>query len=374
MEQQSVRKTYQYRLTPTPAQEQALETVLHRCRTLYNTALEQRKTWWERGQGKNATYYQQKAELPDMKAACPEYAEVNAQVLQEVILRVERAFQAFFRRVQNGETPGYPRFRGQGRYNSITYPRYGSGVMVDGGILSLSKIGRVPIRLQRSLQGTPKTVTIAREADGWYACISCADVPIHPMPLAGQETGRDLGLEAFATLANGTRIFYPGWYRQAERALKTAQRRIARREKGSHRRRKAVQVLAKAQRTVRRQRRDFHHKTVLALARENNAIYHEGVQTAAMVKHQHLAKSISAAGWSAFLSILSFKAAYAGRKVVAVHPAFTSQMCSGCGVNVSKGLSVRWHSCPECGTSLHRDHNAAKKRERAGQALRGAVA
>src|SRR5262245_55951527 len=117
MEQQSsrVRKTYQYKLKPTPEQKQALETVLWRCRMLYNTALEQRKIWWERGQGLSASYYQQKAELPDLKAACPDYAEVNAQVLQDVLLRVERTYQAFFRRTVAGETPGYPRFQGRGR-------------------------------------------------------------------------------------------------------------------------------------------------------------------------------------------------------------------------------------------------------------------
>src|SRR5690348_3239420 len=127
MEQQGMRKTYKYKLMPTPEQERALETVLLRCRTLYNVALEQRKTWWQRGQGIGASYYQQKTELPDLKDACPEYAEVNAQVLQDVILRVERTYQAFFRRVTHGETPGYPRFQGQGRYASFTYPQYGAG-------------------------------------------------------------------------------------------------------------------------------------------------------------------------------------------------------------------------------------------------------
>jgi putative transposase len=102
------------------AQEEALEVVVQRCRTLYNTALEQRKTWWGRNQGKRATYYQQKAELPDLKAACPEDAEINAQVLQDVLLRLERTFAAFFRRVQAGETPGYPRFQSAGRYTSFT--------------------------------------------------------------------------------------------------------------------------------------------------------------------------------------------------------------------------------------------------------------
>jgi putative transposase len=253
-------------------------------------------------------------------------------------------------------------------------PQYGEGTAIDGGVLNLSKIGRIPIRLHRPLRGMPKTVTISREADGWYACISCADVPVQPLPPTGQETGIDLGIEAFATLSDGTRIFQPGWYRKTERALRTAQRRVSRRKKGSNRRRKAAQLLARAHQKVRRQRRDFHHKTALALVRANDVIFHEDLQTANMLKNHHLAKSIQDAGWVAFLSILSFKAACAGREVVAVDPAYTSQICSGCGVIVQKGLSVRWHSCPECGTSLHWDHNAAKNRERLGQRLRGGVA
>jgi putative transposase len=223
--------------------------------------LDQRKRWWERGQGVGASSYQQQAELPGLKAACPEFGAIHAHVLQEVILRLDRAFQAFFRRLKAGETPGYPRFQGRGRYASFTFPEYGNGVVLDGRVLSVSKIGRVRIRLHRSLEGTPKTVTISREADGWYACISCAEVPTHPLPPTAHETGIDLGIESFATLSNGTRLFHPGWYRKA-----------------------------------------------------------------------------------------------------------------GCGAVVYKGLSVRWHSCPVCGTSLHRDHNAAKKRERRGRSLQGGVA
>jgi putative transposase len=119
-----VRKTYQYRLLPTSEQEQTVETVLSRCRMLYNVALEQRQTWWGRGQGIGASYYQQKRALPDMKAACPDYADVHAHVLPDVILRVERTYAAFFRRVKNGETPGFPRFHGRDRYHSFTFPEY----------------------------------------------------------------------------------------------------------------------------------------------------------------------------------------------------------------------------------------------------------
>jgi putative transposase len=260
------------------------------------------------------------------------------------------------------------------RYNSFTYKEFGNGATLDNGFLVLSKIGRIGMRWSRPLEGTPKTVTVSREVDGWYACFSSAEVPMQPLPLTGQETGIDLGLESFAALADGTMIHNPRCYRKAERRLKTAQRRVSRRKKGSHRRRKAVRLLAKAHQMVKRQRQDFHYKVALQIVQQNDTIYHEDLQVANMVQNPHLAKSIADVGWSGFLTILSHKAACAGRKVIAVNPAYTSQTCSGCGVVVKKGLSVRWHSCPDCGTNLHRDHNAAKNIERAGQALRGAVA
>jgi putative transposase len=372
---QCVHKTYRYKVNPTPTQARLLERTLMLCRRVYNAAVDERREAW-RLRGVTVTYYEQKAELPGIKEAMPEYAEVHSQVLQNVVLRVDRAFQAFFRRIRDRHTPGYPRFHGRDRYNSFTYPQIGEhgGARLDNGFLVLSRIGRIAVRWSRPIEGTPKTVTISREADGWYVSFSCADVPVQSLPATGQETGVDLGIEAFATLSDGTRIFSPGWYRKAEHALKTAQRRVSRRKKGSHRRGKAVQLLARAHQKVRRQRQDFHHKTALALVRANDVIYHEDLQTANMVQNHHLAKSISDAGWAAFLSILSYKAACAGRSMVAVNPAFTSQICSGCGVLVQKGLSARWHRCPECGTSLHRDHNAAKNIERLGQSLRGGVA
>ena len=118
---------------------------------------------------------------------------------------------------------------------------------------------------------------------------------------------------------------------------------------------------------MRRARAHFHHTEALQLVRTYDTIYHEDLQVANMTRNHALAKSIGDAGWARFLAILAFKAACAGKRVVAVPPAFTSQACSGCGVLVLKGLSVRWHKCPECGTSLHRDHNAALNILRLGQ-------
>jgi putative transposase len=373
MNEQTVRKTFKYKLKPTTEQERELGRVLGLCRWLYNTALEQRIVAWQRCRV-SLSQYQQAAELKELRAAMPEFAAIHSHVLQEALARLDRTYQAFFRRIQRGEKAGFPRYQARTRWHSFTYKEYGNGATVDNGFLVLSKIGRIAVRWSLPLEGTPKTVTISREADGWYVAISCAETSVHPLGPTGQETGIDLGIEAFATLSDGTRIFSPGWYRKAERVLKTAQRRVARRKKGSNRRKKAVVLLAKAHQKVRRQRADFHHKTALTLVRENDTIYHEELQTANMVKNHHLAKSISDAGWSGFLIILAFKAVCAGKRAVAVPAAYTSQSCSGCGVLVQKGLSVRWHSCPQCGTSLHRDHNAAKNIARAGQALQGGAA
>jgi putative transposase len=304
-----------------------------------------------------------------------------------VILRVERTYQAFFRRLKNGEQPGYPRFQGRTRYNSFTYPQYGGGAVLDGGVLSLSKIGRIRMRVHRSLQGTAKTVTISREADGWYACISCAAVPTEPLPLTGRETGIDVGLKVFLVRADGEPVENPRHYRRAERQLRKARRRVARRKKGSTRRRKAVALLKRRHQHVQRQRRDFHHKTALALIRQYNVLYLEDLQVRNMVRRPHampdgnggclkngasrkagLNKSINDAGWAQFRTILEGKAAYAGRRVEAVPPAYTTQDCSGCGERVRKSLSVRTHVCPRCGLVLDRDENAAVNILRAGQA------
>lgn len=368
-----MRKAFKYKLQPTPQQEETLAFMLRRCCELYNAALWERRDAYQKC-GVSVTAHMQHAELPSVKDVRPEYRDVHSQVLQDVVTRVDLAFDGFFRRVENGEEPGYPRFKTGRRYKSLTYKQFGNGATIDNGFLVLSKIGRVAVRWSRPLEGTPKTVIVRKEADGWYVSFSCADVPTRPLPPTGNETGIDLGIEAFATTSQGERIIHPGWYRKAERALKTRQRCVARRKKWSNRRRKAVVLLSKAHLKVKQQRQDFHHKVALRLVRENDTIYHEDLQVDNMVKNHHLAKSISDVGWSGFLNILCAKAAYAGRIVVAVPPAYTSQLCSGCGALVAKGLSVRWHSCPDCGTSLHRDHNAAKNIQRLGQSRQGGVA
>jgi putative transposase len=350
-------KTFSIKLRPTPAQAAILTETVETCRHLYNHALSERKTAYHE-RGVSIGFARQSASLPALKRESPYLPRVHSQVLQDVLHRVDRAFQAFFRRVKAGETPGYPRFKGKGWYDSFTYPQWGNGVKLDSGRLILSKIGAIRVHKDRPLDGTPKTCTMVRKADGWYASIACEVAP-SPLPPTGKAIGVDVGLESFATLSNGTQIANPRYYRAAERKLKQAQRRLSRRVKGSNRRRKARELLAKAHLRIKRARQDFAHKTARALVNDYDHIAVEKLNIRGMVRNHPLAKSISDAGWGLFLSILCAKAASARRIVVEVNPAGTSQVCAQCSEQVIKRLAVRWHSCPYCGCELHRDHNAA---------------
>jgi putative transposase len=190
-----LRKTSKEKLRPTPAQERALDGVLWRCRTRDNTALEQRQrsTAWGRCQvsvSVSVSRFEQEAELTAIRAAFPEYAAIHSHVLQDVLARLEKTYQAFFRRVQAGEggkKAGFPRFKGRygNRCRSFTFKEEGNGARLDNGSLVLSKIGRIAVHWSRPIEGTPKTVTISKEADGWYVAVSGEEVPIQPLPPTG---------------------------------------------------------------------------------------------------------------------------------------------------------------------------------------------
>jgi putative transposase len=218
-------------------------------------------------------------------------------------------------------------------------------------------------------------------------------VPIEPLPLTGCETGIDVGLKVLLITADGQPVENPRHYRTAEKQLKQAQQRVAHRKKGSKRRRKAAQVLARKHQHVPRQRADVHHKTARALVRAYDVISVEAIQPANLSRRpapkqdEHgtylhngasakagLNKSIHDAGWRHFLTILAFKAACAGKRVEAINPAYTSQDCSGCGERIHTSRSVRTHVCTNCGLILDRDENAAKHIQWRGQRLRGVPA
>jgi putative transposase len=140
-------------------------------------------------------YYEQKGDLPQIKAHLREdYQQIHSQVLQDVLLRVKRAFDGFFRRVKNGQEPGYPRIQGRNRYDSFTYPQAGGFSLTHDKRVCLSKIGTIKLKLHCQLEGSPKTCTIKEEAGQWYAVFSCEVSAPEPLPQVESEVGIDLGV------------------------------------------------------------------------------------------------------------------------------------------------------------------------------------
>ncbi|MDQ2808060.1 MAG: transposase [Chloroflexota bacterium] len=320
--------------------------------------------------GVSLNYYDQANQLSAVKEVRPEYKDIHSQVLQDVLKRLDKARQAFYRRVKAGQTPGYPRFQGRNRYDSITYPQ--GGWKLDGDRLTLSKIGPLRLVLHRPLEGTVKTVSLKREGEHWYVCFSCA-VAATPLPANAEAVGVDMGLNYFATLSNGEQFSNPRYLRKALAKLAVKQQALARKVKGSHRRDKAKQVVATVHRRIRNGRADFAHKLARQLVNRYDVIVFEDLQPANMVKLHSLALAISDVGWSQFQEFTRTKAASAGRVVEFVNPAYTSQTCSGCGTVKKKELAARWHSCP-CGVELDRDVNTAINILRLGSSRRSSNA
>ena len=358
-------KAMKYRMKPTKKQAHILQDQLEECRCLYNHFLEERKQGWEERQ-ESLTYYGQKATLPQLKAYYPPLSNVHSQVLQDVVMRVDLAFKAFFRRVKTGEEPGYPRFRGRGRYDSMTFPQYGNGCQLVDSVLKLSKVGAIRTVQHRPLEGTPKTCTIRRTSTGkWYVSIVC-EVMAQPLPSTGETVGIDVGLLSFATLSTGESTPCPKFLRTDEKDLKRTQRKLSAATKGTPERRKRRKIVARVHERISNRRTNFTHQESRKLVNQFDVIAVEDLSVNRMVHNHCLAKSIQDAAWSQFATCLSYKAAWAGRAFVAINPAYTSQDCSGCGHRQKKTLAERVHTCSCCGLTLDRDHNAALNIKRLG--------
>jgi len=367
-----MRKAFQYRAIINNKTEVNCLQWLETCRILYNLALEQRIDIYKQ-HGKYISRFTQYKQLPELKKEFPEFKAVGSQVLQDVIGRLQKAFDAFFRRLKNkGEKAGFPRFKGKDRYDSFTLGQ--CGYKIKGRYLYISNVGRFKLFLSRPIEGNIKTVTIRRTpTDKWFVCFSCDNVPIKEMPEAIAEIGIDVGIKEFLVDSTGHSIANPKFFRQSERILRRRQRALARKTKGSHRRKKTRILVAKSHERISNQRKDFLHKVANFYIESYKTIYVEALNIKGMVKNRHLSKSIADASWGMFFNLLSYKAEEAGRKVIKVNPYNTSQNCSRCGEKVPKSLSVRVHTCPFCGLILDRDHNAAINIKAVGQTVQALI-
>jgi putative transposase len=362
-------KTFNYRLYPNKQQQRLLDQHLEECRWLYNHLLAERRDAWEQRQ-ESVRLYDQQATLPLLKAERPQLSGVQSQVLQNVAVRIDLAFQAFFRRGKAGEAPGYPRFRGKGRYDSLTFPQVPVGCKLDGDTrrVRLHGVGQVKIIVHRPLEGTPKTATIRRSSTGkWYVSFSCVCAERAPLPQTGQQVGIDVGLKTFATLSTRQEIANPRFFRREEHALAKAQRRLSKEEKGTPERAARRKVVARVHDRIAWRRSDFAHQHSRRIVNAFDMIAVEDLSVNRMSHNHCLAKSIHDAAWSQFAGLLSYKAAWAGRRYVAVNPAYTSQDCSQCGHRQLLSLSDRIYPCPCCGVELDRDVNASLNILRLGQ-------
>ncbi len=353
------KRTYKYRIYPTKAQRTALQRSLNACRWVYNETLAVRKNAWEENQTSISRYDTIKM-IPSWKQDHQFLNDAYSQCLQETCTRVDLAFKAFFRRVKAGEKPGYPRFKGQFRYDSFTYPQSGYNLL-DNGNLRLSKIGEVKIKLHRPICGKIKNLTIRRDGVGnWYACFSC-EVELKPLPQIDTTVGIDVGITNFATYSNGERISNPRFFNEEEKALARAQRRLSKAKKGTPERAKRRKVLSHIHKRIANKRRDFAHKLSRQLVNSFGVIAFEKLDIQDMMdgNWRSMNKGISDVAWRQFVQLVAYKAEDAGRNFVQVNPRNTSKMCSRCGRLIEKDLSVRVHDCPYCGLTLDRDHNAA---------------
>jgi len=347
-------RTFRYLLEANRRQAVVLAQWLERCRVLYNGALEQRREWWRMGR-RSLTYFDQFRELTELRAADAAYGAMPVEVCRSPLRQIHLAFQAFFRRVKCGQVPGYPRFKGRGRFASFGIGR----ARVEGRKVRIPNLGLVKFRKYRELRGEIREARLSLLAGRWWVSIVC-DVGEAPQknPILNP-VGVDVGLRSFATLSDGTKVGNPRFFRNGETFLARRQRALSRKKPGSKGRAAARLLVQKAHEHIRNQRIDFARKLAAELYRKYDGVFHEDLNLRGLTAGA-LAKSVHDASWATFVRALSCKAECAGRWAVPVDPRGTSIRCSQCAASVPKRLSERVHSCLGCGIEMDRDENAAR--------------
>jgi putative transposase len=346
-------KTFEYRLRPNKQQEQAFLKVLDGTRQMYNDALAEWKEYLEQT-GKYLSLFTQ-----DKRYNKQTYPDLPAVVVDQTLKRLHRALDRFFKMRRAGWRCGFPRFKSGRQWHSIEFRDAGNGLRdrhFHAGKICGGKIRAV---VHRPLQGRFLFARIIKRPSGWYLQCIC-EVEPKPLPATGKAVGLDMGIKAIVADSDGNVVPHPQHLKAELKNLAHSQRLLARKTKGSKRRGKQTQIVARRHERIANRRRDFLHKVSHGYVQRYDTIVIEDLNVAGMMRNHHLARSITDAAWSELRQMLAYKAESAGRKLIAVPAHFTSQMCSGCGEYVEKSLSVRTHICPYCGLVEDRDVNAAK--------------
>ncbi|MYR56162.1 transposase [Streptomyces sp. SID625] len=400
-------RAYKFLLRPTARQVVALGEMLRDHCSLYNAALQERRDAWRHASKTTVRYGDQSAQLKDIRAFDPErQGRWSFSSQQATLRRLDKSFRAFFERVKAGRTPGYPRFKGVGHFDNVTFPKDGDGCRWDSTPherqtrVRLQGVGHIRVHQHRPVKGRVKTVSVKREGSRWYVILACDNVPAGALPPTGAVIGIDMGVTHFLTTSEGEHETNPRFLAAMAGELAAAQRHLATFPKRTRQRTKkhraAARKVAGLHAKVRQQRLDFHHKTARALIAENDVIAHERLNIAGMAKSPApkpdpgndgaflpngaaakagLNRSILEAGWGQFLAILANKAESAGRLVIPVDPRDTSRTCppslGGCGhVAKENRVTQAKFRCTACGFTANADHvGASNILDRAGLVL-----
>ncbi|MDQ1261811.1 MAG: putative transposase, partial [Euryarchaeota archaeon] len=333
---------------------------LDACRWLYNQLLQDLSVAKEEGI-KLKTYDTQNM-IPSLKLINPKLNLVYSKVLQMVNYTLWSNIKGLSASKKNGRRIGHIRFKGYGWYNTLNYNQSGFKVDQDHGLLRLSKIGDMRIKIYRKIEGCIKAVIIKREGKRWFAIVQTDQEP-KTLPKTEEAIGLDVGLTSFVVDSEGNEIENPRCGDHAADKLAKLQRKLARAAKGSNNRKTIKDKIAKLHKRINCQRDDFLHKLSRTYINNFDIICVEDLDVKGLKEKGHssgMRRSIHDASWSKFIFMLSYKAQSAGRKLIKVDPRNTTQRCSACGSIVKKDLSVRVHECPYCGFSCNRDYNASR--------------
>ena len=362
---------YKYRIYPNSHQETLMNKTLELCRYVYNETLAYRKDKYEK-ENISISKYDTNKLLPIWKIKNIQLQNIHSQVLADVQERVDLAFRFFFQRAKKGQTPGYPRFKGVGNYDSFCYPQISNGATrIKENKLYLSKIGSIKIELHREIPESCKIkrITIKRESNKWFAIFSCEENQENKIHNKENIVGIDLGCKNFITLSDGNQVENPKFLKQSMKKIKRYSRKLSEKKKGSPERIKTKKVLNQVYKKIKNQRSDFLHKVSKNLTDNYKNIVFEDLNINSMIENKpwtSLNRSILDSGWGIFVNFCIYKAERAGGRVIKVNPKNTTKMCSRCGNLIEKDLSERIHRC-SCGLEIDRDLNASINILRLGQ-------